>query len=413
MRVERRKDGRKKGQAGKKNKKENGTRIVMNLFEPADSPEFVTQETLPGRLERIERGAKENAAQVDRVEIGASQGGRRMWGIKIGRGDRQVGVVAGAHADEPVGPMTSLAFAEWLATTTSGRDLLDRHTFYFCPQINPDGAEANRAWFGDPLDPIAYFKNVHREPPGEDVEFGYPEPAFLMQSGEGGTTPLPPQSGRAETTPLPPLRPENEAVARFLASAGGPFVFHASLHGMGFSEGAWFLIGADWAERSEPLRRRLSARASELEFGIHDIDRRGEKGFTRIAPGYSTTPTRQGMREYFLARDDSKTADLFHLGSMDFVRALGGDPLVMVSELPLFMLGVEHRWTDPPGDRTPYLEFRRRLEEARPASARGEEGPIRRLLAEFQVRPTPLADQVRLQGRMIVEALEFLAEQEV
>ena len=326
--------------------------------------------------------------RYSRERIGSSREGRAIWALTLGEGERRLSITAGAHADEPLGPMTAMLFAEWLVSSDEGRALLSRHTFHICPQVNPDGAQANSVWFADPLDPLAYLRGVVRELPGDDVEFGYPRDTA---PGDGDDA-----------------RPENIAVATFLAR-GGPYAFHASLHTMAYAEGAWFLIGRDWVERTRPLRQRLAAAATELGFGLHDIERHGEKGFHRIANGFCTTPTSTAMRDHFLAQGDPATAARFRPSSMEFVQSLGGDPLVMVSELPMFTIRGDEPRPDPPGPETAYTRIRPRLPEVRAALLRGDEAPARALIAEFHLEGAPLRRQVELQGRMITEALEFLS----
>src|SRR5690606_13953130 len=107
-------------------------------------------------------------------------------------------------------------------------------------------------WFAPVPDPARYLRHVRRELPGDDIEFGYP--------GDG----------------RPALRPENDAVAQFLARPGQPYAFHASLHSMGFADGAWFLIGQSAVGRTATLRHQLAEHAAAQGFGLHDIQRNGE-----------------------------------------------------------------------------------------------------------------------------------------
>src|SRR5262249_20194990 len=162
---------------------------------------------------------------------GSSRGNRPLHAIKLGSGPANVSITAGAHADEPVGPLTAILLTQWLLETEQGRALASRHTFWICPQVNPDGAETNSPWFFAPHDPWTYLRHANREPPGDDVEFSYPGP---------GNQP-------------PARRPENEAVAAFLRQ-GAPYIYHASLHGMAYSEGAWFLICKEWVPQTTPLQ---------------------------------------------------------------------------------------------------------------------------------------------------------------
>ena len=103
--------------------------------------------------------------------IGTSREGQSILGYTLGSGIRHVSVVAGAHADEPVGPMTT----QMLPALLQGHfpEFLDRFTFRVISNINPDGADRNRPWFSNPLDFRTYVANTVRELPGDDIEFGY------------------------------------------------------------------------------------------------------------------------------------------------------------------------------------------------------------------------------------------------
>ena len=59
------------------------------------------------------RYPKEIAALADSVdglqceEIGLSRQGQSLYGYTFGKGKKAVSIIAGSHADEPVGPMTA------------------------------------------------------------------------------------------------------------------------------------------------------------------------------------------------------------------------------------------------------------------------------------------------------------------
>ena len=57
----------------------------------------------------------------------------------------------------------------------------------------------------------------------------------------------------------------------------------------------------------------------------------------RLAPGFSTRPDSRAMAAHFRAQGDEATAALFRPSSMEAIRALGGDALTLVSEMPLFV----------------------------------------------------------------------------
>lgn len=359
------------------------------------TPRFVTDDTLPRTVDRLTGLAAKAGVPLNVFEIGQSRSGRPLFGLVLGSASRTATLTAGAHADEPAGPMAALALADHLLTTSEGRQLLAQVRLVICPQVNPDGAAANSSWFADPADPLHYFRSVVREGPGDDIEFGYPPPDSL--------DPMPasvPQS----------VRPENFAVARFLAGHG-PVVFHASLHGMAVAEGAWFLIGANWINRTARLRELLDEASRAAGLPLHDLDRHGDKGFFRIGPGFCTTPTSAGMRDHFLAAGDPATAELFLLNSMEFTQSLGGDPLVMVSELPLFLIGnrppADAYTPDapPPPVPTPSDRFRAALQQLRRSSGDPDPADVSRLAAEHQLRPLPFAVQVDLIRKMVLEGL--------
>ena len=161
--------------------------------------------------------------------IGHSEDGRPIAGITLGTGPAVVTLVAGAHADEPVGPETlrtlvldGLAAQGWGAPgrrASTPRSSASR--FRIVPHVNPDAEARNAPWIAafDPPTPRRRSRPTcaHRlrEPPGRDVEFAYPD-----------------------------ARPETAAATAFLFGDGPP-ALHASLHGMGFAEGALLLIDRD------------------------------------------------------------------------------------------------------------------------------------------------------------------------
>lgn len=320
--------------------------------------------------------------------IGASREGRRLVGIVLGDGSSHVSITAGAHADEPAGPLAAMQLADWLTNCAEGRDVLRMTTWHICPQVNPDGLARNAPWFAEEPVLIPYARHADREPPGDDVEFNYPG---------------------SPIADAPPPRPENQAVARFLAR-GAPFRLHSSLHGMSFADGAWWLIGAGWAERSAPLRAALAQVFARHGLGLHDIDRGGEKGFTRLSPGFSTTPTSVAMREHFLREARPEMARLFLPSSMEFVGSLGGDPLVMVSEIPLFVLT---RDGDPSSGRHRYWTFRDRWREARNRLDEDGGAALDQLAMAYGLMALRWDVQTSVIREGVIAAVHFILDQEL
>jgi hypothetical protein len=284
-------------------------------------------------------------------------------------------LIAGNHADEPVGPETLRSFViEGLANRKKMEPWLRRFQFVVVPHTNPDGEARNHRWMEKWPDPKAYLQHAVREKPGRDLEYGYPE-----------------------------MRPENKHVSSFLHEHG-PFDLHASLHGMSAGEGALLLINRPWTFRTQSLRDDFVTAAAAAGLPMHDHNRKGEKGFFWIEPGFQTTPRGDAMRTFFRAQDDAATARRFHDSSMEFVASLGGDPLSLVTEIPLFLIqsGGSNRHRPER-----YLELRDRLPEIRARLERGED--VDPLLGAFNLRPVAINTAMRLQYRALELGLRAVA----
>ena len=301
----------------------------------------------------------------------------------------RISLLGGCHADEPVGPLLLRRLAAYLSALDTGDPLLTHYQWWIIPHIKPDGEECNRAWHSDAdptYDLIAYLTNAMREAPGEDVEFGFP---------------------RAESAPSDDseARPENRAAASWWRQAEGPFHLHASLHGMAFGAGPWFLIEREWEGRCEHFKTTCVEETRALGYSLHDVERRGEKGFFRLGKGFCTRPDSRAMTQHFLDAGDPATAALFRPSSMETIRSLGGDPLTLVSEMPLFITPGVGEELGPPDPKA--LEWRKKiaawrlqLSRARPAER------IRACSASGCLEPMPVRDQMALQWRMITAGLE-------
>lgn len=326
---------------------------------------------------------------VDRGEIiGRSREGREIRGAKIGVGPRRVSLLAGCHADEPVGPRLLQRLSRDLAGLPADDPLLTDYQWWIVPHINPDGAARNRRWQtanAKVYDLTGYLLHAVRELPGDDIEFGFP---------------LDPDDTEA--------RPENRAVYAWWRQADRPFDLHVSLHGMAFAAGPWFLIEEAWKDRSASLKRRCLRRVADLGYDLHDVERDGEKGFFRLGRGFCTRPDSRYMRKHFLALGDVGTADKFRPSSMETIRALGGDPLTLVSEMPLFLtpgVGVTLGPPDPVAE-----EWKQRIASWKEELQEGASAEHVLEAATAQgLTPMPVRDQMRLQWTLIVAGLESCA----
>ncbi len=338
-----------------------------------DEPVFRANEAVRPLLEAA---CAAHADVASFLELGRSEAGRPLYGVVLGTGPRVVSLLAGNHADEPVGPETLRTFVlEGLRHRDSLSELLARFRFLVVPHTNPDGEARNRPWIERWPSLRAFLHHVDREPPGRDLEFGFPA-----------------------------MRPENGHVSGFLRRFA-PVHLHLSLHGMAFSEGALLLIERHWCgARTRGLRRRFAEAAGEAGLPLHDHNRRGEKGFFYVEPGFTTTPEGAAMQAHFRALGDEAMAARFGRSSMEWVRALGGDPLCLVTELPLFLLG---RQAPPvPGTPVTYLRWKEGLPERQRLAQ--QDGTESALTEGFDVRPLSLRTAMRLHFQTLQIALEAL-----
>lgn len=334
-----------------------------------------------GEVRPLLREACREGPDWIRVErIGESEEGRPLDAAILGRGDRRVHLVAGTHSDEPVGPETLRTLILGACRESARLEaFFEAFTVLVVPHVNPDGEQENRAWTRHWPDPAAFLRHRFRELPGRDLEFGYPS-----------------------------MRPENEAVAGLLREYA-PVDLHVSLHGMSMGEGALLLIERTWIDRTEALRDEFLRIVDRAGLGVHDHDRGGEKGFRYIAPGFTTTPEGRAMQRHFREKGDPETAEQFHLSSMEYARKVGGDPLCLVTEFPLYL--VEKEVPDgSPGEPVAYLELKDRLPDLEHAARHGREERIEAVLEEFAVRPLPLGEAVRLQLETLRLGLRRIAD---
>lgn len=253
-------------------------------------------------------GLKKNK-YFEKLLLGQSEEGRDIWAFKFGQGSRKVSLLAGCHSDEPLGPEMLRRLVQIFYNKGEHLvELWEEFTFYILPHINPDGESRNAKWIKAWPNFEAYMSSAFRELPGRDIEFGFPK-----------------------------MRRENELWSNWLKNEG-PFSLHISFHGMGYSEGTMLLIERHWIDRTQCLRQAFEKKSLESGYLMHDHDRKGDKGFVYISPGFTTTPEGGAMKKHFLDAGDPEMAKKFHWSSMEWIRSLGGDPLCLVTELPLFCI---------------------------------------------------------------------------
>ncbi|MBP5909982.1 dehydrogenase [Streptomyces sp. LBUM 1478] len=163
--------------------------------------------------------------------VGTSRAGTPMWLLSVGRGDRHALVVAGPHANEPVGGATVLRLAERVLADPRPADAADT-TWNLLLSLDPDGSRRNEGWLSGPYTLGHHFRHFFR--PGF-----LEQPEWLPDGADGAVMP--------ETRTLLDLQDELR-----------PF-FQCSLHGVdvggGFVELTRDLPGLD---------RRVAGAAARL-----------------------------------------------------------------------------------------------------------------------------------------------------
>ncbi|MEV6759415.1 M14 family zinc carboxypeptidase [Streptomyces sp. NPDC051105] len=113
--------------------------------------------------------------------IGTSRAGTPLWLLSIGHGSRHALVVAGPHANEPVGGATVLRLADRvLADPRLTEDADVTWNLLLC--LDPDGSRRNEGWLAGPYTLGHYFRNFFR--PGF-----LEQPEWLPDGADAATLP--------------------------------------------------------------------------------------------------------------------------------------------------------------------------------------------------------------------------------
>jgi len=178
---------------------------------------------------------------------------------------------------------------------------------------------------------------------------------------------------------------------------------------MAFAAGPWFLVDDAWKERCGSLMDRCKRRVAQLGYSLHDAERLGEKGFMRIDRGFCTRPDSGRMRDYFTGRGDHETAARFRPSSMETIRSFGGDPLTLVSEMPLFITPGVGETLGPPDPLAE--EWKAKIDGWRLELAQTErDTEVRRAVAESGLYPMPVRHQMDLQLTLILAGMALVCE---
>jgi hypothetical protein len=136
-------------------------------------PNYPRFQTLGETRARIRARAQAHPDKVSITPIGRSRSGDPIELITIAGGPRNALMVAGVHANEPVGVLA----ADFLM----GQMLVDPelnaalgYSWHFINPIDPDGLRLNEPWFTGPLDPLPYFRDFFRPPLDRQAEYTFP-----------------------------------------------------------------------------------------------------------------------------------------------------------------------------------------------------------------------------------------------
>ncbi|MFJ6796755.1 M14 family zinc carboxypeptidase [Streptomyces sp. NPDC091268] len=199
--------------------------------------------------------AEERPRLVHLRRVGASRAGEPLWLLSVGGHERPGGVlvVAGAHANEPVGGATALALARRVIRGPAPRADRGWH-FLLC--ADPDGAALHRT--PRPYSLLDYHHHFFRPPGPEQPEWA---PSLLPPDR------LPPES-RALTALIDRLRP----------------LLQVSLHGTDLG-GSWVQLTRDIPGLAEPFGKSAAELRIPVETGASDA-----AGWPSPGPGIFVMP---------------------------------------------------------------------------------------------------------------------------
>lgn len=203
--------------------------------------------------------AEENPSRVLLRQAGTSRAGEPLWLLSVGADARHtVLVVAGAHANEPVGGATALALARHLIHEPAATG---RAAWHFLLCADPDGAALHRT--PRPYSLLDYHRNFFRPPGPEQPEWA---PSLLPPDR------LPPET-LALTRLIDELRP----------------ALQVSLHGTDLG-GSWVQLTRDIPGLAEPFGKSAAELHIPVETSASDASGWPSPGagiFVMPAPGTS------------------------------------------------------------------------------------------------------------------------------
>ncbi|MEU6658391.1 M14 family zinc carboxypeptidase [Streptomyces sp. NPDC046821] len=274
----------------------------------------LTEQRYPNVTE-LTQSARELAARRPGLcvlrQVGTSRAGRPLHLLSVGEARPSVLVVAGAHANEPVGGATLRRLAE---RAVQEPELRTDHSWHFLLCADPDGADLHRT----------------------------PAPRTLLDYHRRFFRPAGPEQPEWSPSELPPdrLPPETRALTGVIDELR-PFL-QVTLHGTDLG-GSWVQLTRDIPGLAEPFAKSAAELHIPVETGAADA-----AGWPATGPGVHVMPAPGAEAAFPSLPDDARHSTWHH------AHRYGGSTAII--EVPMWASDLVD---DPAPHPTPGLELRR------------------------------------------------------
>ncbi len=239
--------------------------------------------------------------------VGHSTEGEAIPMLTAGKGETSVLLFASPHPNEPIGAMlVQFLLDELVKNETLRAD----YTWYLLPCVDPDGVRLNEGWFAGPYTIRNYARHFYRPPSTEQVEWTFP----IDYKDLTFDTPL----------------PETVALMNAFGKTQPAVVY--SLHNAGFG-GVYYYISHDLKDVYEAFYAIPEKRGLALSLGEAEMP-----WATEFSPAVYQISSITDAYDYFEAYSDASPTDIIQGGgsSADYLRGMGLEPLILITELPYF-----------------------------------------------------------------------------